>query len=99
MSAFNTRDCYQDRPPEVAPATGGYNRNYWHAVIATMGGGDIDPLFHPLALWICDIPSWALPAVYFRLGMPAHEIEKRLNRPRGSVSACLEAARREWSGQ
>jgi hypothetical protein len=61
---------------EVKASGGGYNRNYWHAVVATMSVEPIDPLFScSLHLSIPGARFGDLViAGLFRSGMPPHEI-------------------------
>lgn len=84
---------------EIRAANGGYNRNYWHAVVATMNGGPIDPLFRKTLYSRVRDDDAFVAAAYFRLGATVGEISDLMSRGPRVVAAKLGEARAAMLGE
>ncbi|WP_424360232.1 terminase gpP N-terminus-related DNA-binding protein [Methylocystis parvus] len=95
MSAFNTRDVYRERPRE--PGAAAYNRSYWRAVVATMGGGQIDALFEDPSPTLSGLSIAEGGAAFrFRMGWTVPEIASHYCRSEAVIRSWLDRARARW---
>lgn len=91
------RDLFRERPRDPGALRGHYNRNYWHAVVAQMGGGDFDPLFAETFEFgdLTEAPHM-LAAFYFRGGETVEAIADALMRHCETIFAWLDSEREKF---